>query len=1200
MSIQSLTTFDVEEYLRSELRNVSLIGMLEVSEEDWLHLGRLQRAIGRTTGFSPEAVPSTLFVATMVFTARHAGEEHRRFWQPYAKEAWGYAYQENTPPNFEAACRQRFIHACDELSEKLWLEFPKRTPGDVVLPVYFHAVLPSYVQPDFGEFCLERWQEIVRVPAEQLIGEVRADPRLQREKAPLRRLFESDVTRRVATDLLFDLATLIELYEAGDIDETAVRFDGVLPTDNPVVSSIFKGLLKNQSFRNEIHTVAGKSQQRSPHLIWNLDEHEMQVRVYDLRLTCIEKPASAVLLGTDETLAAASDKQDIRPWKGDGDSWWIEEIRFAVPDTTSQIVVLTDRESVVYRAEAPSVPSGPLHVFRETQQGLYGVHVDHTKPFSSGNWLVCIRDDVELRASDSREPTSLLESFPTPSQLNSIGHYSAGRIELSFPAKLVERDSDEVLLTLEARTLQVHQPALGGESQLAGTSPQVPPVFLSTRVVLYAPGIPKQLIGRFKLWLTSGAGRRFLSVRDLNEAGDIEVLEANDTLCIDLSRYLDTSPQRYSVELREGLRSIWSAPLEFAVIPGAAIDLPGASDVVFTPANPPSCGIRGINEDQILLPKGAAVESTGEECRIAWQAVDEPFEFAVQTHDDPIVVRWDLKTANAVLKGPVYEDAIDARELGQYYIEMNGPPNSGMFVKVDSGQERFQNLGASGTYCERFPFSPFADIVREAPSSRIVLECGFEGHRWPLATIQRRTEIDVESVSFDPGRGLVLTTNRETPWRGEFAYEVVHVRSGKPVHVGTANRVDRETVLRAAFTEGVYYLQLASRDRYASIQPRGSVFCVGVPNGVLPSSDEIKQFLRARSTQLVPPKDLPGYLEVLPRVVPFDQERFEAQELLQIATASKRALIGIPDSLLRDHWASLSSIREVADIPAWQSRHGLLPAWALTAHPLRFELGDDGHAFVVVDLISGNEKASRGTGKVRDSVKAKIEVDALIEWDPSLKHPGEVVIKAGSLPSGSSLQRCRAKLFESSAAPDYPSQPIGVVDREFAVRIADGDEIDTQLLSNRPSQLSTADGYRWAIANTIWGSKQDKRTYQAIKSRVSSQKLRKLYEKLEADIHRIGPAYGPAYGPLVRILTDLRNRDVPRRRILALEEHVLIIAALVRGLAYARQATVDLLDEAGTNLDVLAEELDFLDEHAPELLEWAFVWCELFFIHARS
>ena len=63
--------------------------------------------------------------------------------------------------SFQARCRTYFGDAIAFLTDDYDLDFPQRSSGDLVRPIYRHAIIPAYLEPTFVEWLKSHWQEVL-------------------------------------------------------------------------------------------------------------------------------------------------------------------------------------------------------------------------------------------------------------------------------------------------------------------------------------------------------------------------------------------------------------------------------------------------------------------------------------------------------------------------------------------------------------------------------------------------------------------------------------------------------------------------------------------------------------------------------------------------------------------------------------------------------------------------------------------------------------------------------------------------------------------------------------------------------------------------------------------------------------------------------------------------------------------------------
>ncbi len=206
---------ELELQLRQQWEQVDLIGKIPITEPEFQRMCSIiqKEALAenyqtKEIGGHPLSVPPALFLTTMVFTARYTQTEARNFWEPYQQLVWGCEHTQA----FQVRCRKRFKQAVVFAQAKFDFYFPMQSDGDLVSPIYRHAIIPAYLQSDFAQWLRSKWKQILQLEEEYLAPTLQREENLQELPTVLCHFIQSSETADTATELIKNMATAISLY----------------------------------------------------------------------------------------------------------------------------------------------------------------------------------------------------------------------------------------------------------------------------------------------------------------------------------------------------------------------------------------------------------------------------------------------------------------------------------------------------------------------------------------------------------------------------------------------------------------------------------------------------------------------------------------------------------------------------------------------------------------------------------------------------------------------------------------------------------------------------------------------------------------------------------------------------------------------------------------------------------------------------
>lgn len=310
----------VDALLMAAFDEIALIGELPITETTFHQITSLVRSnfmIGDTP--KVKKVHPALFITTMVFSTRYSDINTRSFWEPYAQLVWEL---DEASQYMQLQSRDHFRHCRIFLSEKFeHLSFPIQNDGDVARPVFFHVLIPYYLQDDFANWLLQHFQIIVDTDSSLLPQLLKNENSLRYVPPRLQRFILGEDTADAAAALIMQMAEAVALHQDGETVNDILQM-----MTNPIEQAIWHTIadrLVSEADQREINRVV------KPRLewVWSLDDDAMR-----LRLTNIVSTSSPNLCVWAEADASADEfvssevAEPVIPWEQPDGTYYLDEV----------------------------------------------------------------------------------------------------------------------------------------------------------------------------------------------------------------------------------------------------------------------------------------------------------------------------------------------------------------------------------------------------------------------------------------------------------------------------------------------------------------------------------------------------------------------------------------------------------------------------------------------------------------------------------------------------------------------------------------------------------------------------------------------------------------------------------------------------------------------------------------------------------
>ncbi|MBK9746622.1 MAG: hypothetical protein IPO91_07535 [Chloroflexi bacterium] len=648
----SLSISEIEQLLRLAFRRVELIGELPVSREAFEQLSAILRGRfapnGRRLSLREANCPA-LFSTTMVFCARYSDEDARSFWRPFAQKVW---HLKGTDQSFQVMCANFFFKSRLYLEERYNLIFPVINRGDVVRPLYRHAILPFYLQSDFAAWLIRNLRLMQDVALEHLPSQL-AETKLDYESKSLKQFIRAEETRETAYHLIRQMKRAIDLF-VQEGDSEAVRSELSSPIERELWDQIAHVLTQTVERR-----ASTRQAQTRLEWVWSLEDDEMFLRLLNLRVTDEAGKPDVCQWVKQQGMPVHGDgvTEYLRPWEND-DGWLVDEVLIPAPSSTGWIYVLSEEGDMLYENPVPPLPTKPYMLFRLTQQRQYGIPVDDAE-IAEGDWLLSTAAGIAIHTDhgqvltprEIREPTSMLRE--------TAAHRNAEVYELHPPTRLLKDGS--VIAEWGKKQTTVGQPSIEGDSPLADISVSVPPVFMSRDIYLRIPQFNERA-NRITLSLKGGAVNLVLRMDRLLETGRAEV--SADEIVVHLGELIPDANATYLVNLRRDLQSILPSPLQFTLLTGIEVAPPNP-DIIYSPTCLPSVRIQGLEAEHVELPQGSTLQTVDQALFVEWHELkDNLCKLRLRFSHTIIPLAWSINRVNAWIEGVDGDSVYEGQLIG--------------------------------------------------------------------------------------------------------------------------------------------------------------------------------------------------------------------------------------------------------------------------------------------------------------------------------------------------------------------------------------------------------------------------------------------------------------------------------------------------------------------------------------------------------
>jgi hypothetical protein len=1231
----TLNRDEAEEWLRQELLYVDLVGQLSLERDDFHSLCELiQKKFVFGSTLLIRNVPHAIFVTSMVFTARYSDENVRKFWEPYGKLVW----------NLDEISQVRYKEFQDKFSKSVYfleneygLVFPRRSSGDVVRPIYRHAIIPFYLQDYFADWIKGRWRDILEIPSENLISQLRLDNSYRYLPPTLKTFIDGKNTEDTAKELLTTLATAASLYVQG---EPLDNIDLLLAT-SPIHKSLWNELLK--TFQEQNLEVETKQIQPVYEWVWVLEEHEMQLRVRNMAIQSTEQPDRFVWTERGESPADAAIESRVLPWYKNNE-WLIDSSCIGLGPLDGQVVLLGEYGNILEAFPVPRLPEGqPIMAFRIAHQNVYGIPIDlSSNLISDGHWLISMTENVKILDANGREllPT---ERLPVPSPLDHYGHKVAGIYNFKLP--LTIKRNDLLIASIEKREQVGGQPYIvGSQTNTFKDLPDaVSPIFSDLDIWLVIPDAPKYIVNRGTLQLKNASSTELYRLKELVSRGFISF--EDEALRIFIGSLLSDHLATYTVQIIIGLRPIFASPLEFSYLPNIEVVRPDPK-IVYSPQRLPRIEIKGTSSESIKVRPGTTVTPDGDRIEVVWSDLRDDPKLNVVEGEERVSLEWKLQRVDAWISPEKDVYILDNFKNCEFQVFSTATSITSFRVLVDNNYPgRKVYLGKKGKYSALIKNDPIFDLVREKPAEELKLLIEMGSSSWELAEIHKKISLDGAEIKNRRTHDNIFfrfSCNLEQQWDGATKFTCSPLLDpSKEIILDESTYLGSEHLFKVHLPNGFYQLQISYEGKNLLNPPL-------IVSNVDKCDKKLEEYIGElqiylidkKLKKLLPPNLEEQYVAFLLAI--YTDSLFENHPdfLCRLLTCNIQSLLQIKQTKLSEESPTVSALLKTITDHISEREDGLLPPWVVTDRPIYMQLllPLKPLSIKIFPQYAENRAASgigytylrvRGDSFGADPVFAKWDIrasddryDVLLglpdnvnkrtypKLNPELdiwplrqcSHCGEIFVtylikehEHGNIkPQLVDMTYdfdLIARLSVSNIHEElwYFEEPSHSVNRNAAIQIAEGNSSAQIFVPDNPISM---ENYLYSIGKTLERNSNDDAFY--INEWLGVQSWQESFDCVESMLaeNKVKiPAFNAAYRLIECLKPDHGNKW------LNIDKQFLVLALLLRGQAHQQGQTLKLVNEIHLSIQDLIEMVEFAYEISPELLGWGLAWAEIFYIH---
>lgn len=759
------------------LQRFQFIGDLPLSRRAYEGLADYERKYSLIRGdIHPRYSSPAIFAICMVFCARYAETEAREFWRPYAQQVW-----KSEPSQYlMSVCRKLFVYSRGYLSKYSGLSFDYIRTGDVVRPIYQHAIIPSYLQEHFVDWLVDHFESFLPFSVGQLPRILQDEKSLDYVPLRLKAFISSEDTSQTAAQLIVRMSSAIQLFSEFGQTEAV----------ESVINSVFEKSLWNLIYRRLIQDASKISilRKTTPKLDWrwDLDREEVFLHLSNIRSDKSTKPDSVVWREKDSEKIKENDCLiRLSPWQMASGAWELDpvEIRGEGPQDGDVLVLSANYDidqpkdsqtsEVIFEREAPQLQK-PLEFFRIDRQGKIGIWKDRID--ANGTWIFLSVDEVSV--TDDSGDQILAESISLPYQLRALGFTQAQKINIQLPVTIQWQDNS--MAFEQANVRQELNPILRGNEKIPNMSAGIPKIFRSPNID-FEFSVDLGLLNLRRTWLLLRRNGEYSQSIQLADLVSKEKLIVEGNFCvIDLSDFLDL-PGAYSINLFYDMKALLDEAVHFAWLPEEIKITGPSSDVCYSPVNPLRVTIEGMPEEQVIPYQDEKFKKMTKEnvVQIEWRKLKEPkCRFDMSWEGYPIHFCWDVDRVAAWIDGGGDKNQVIESQEQDVVVQVRGKPKESYSWAIDGiGERRHTKLEARrGELEAKLIEHELRDMLQESTLAKSTVTITIRNQNWSLFDYRKEPQTEITNVDYKKSK-LNISFNHGRKLHGAYSIQVRDINS---------------------------------------------------------------------------------------------------------------------------------------------------------------------------------------------------------------------------------------------------------------------------------------------------------------------------------------------------------------------------------------------------------------------------------------
>jgi hypothetical protein len=1216
----------LENFLFHAIQRYEFVGELPISNQSFTRLAEYIRYNARKKGKPDQtSIPPVLFLVSMVFCARYSETDARKFWEPYAHLVWGL---DEASLSFQQKCRHHFVNCRKDLHDVLSFNFNYQSEGDVVRPIYQHAIIPSYLQDHFADWLVNHFQFLLQFPAEKLPFILKGEKSLNYVPGRLSGFIRSGETEEAAAHLIIQMANAVNLFHE---TEQVEAVESVISSsiERSLWRAIYQKLIVEQSQLMQIRKIAPRLE-----WVWNLHDDDVYLNISNVRSDQSEKPDSMIWAEKDATYLKGEEIfLKVYPWKLNSGDWELDSMDLPGDGPAEGSILVLSEEfdldkskdaqsgHIVFEKEVPLLQDSIMffRINSRTNKARKRSQLD-----AEGEWILVAKQPIQLTNNSGGPISQRLLNIPY--RLRESGYNVAARCDIQFPVT-IQTTEDTILIERPFENIQLI-PYLDGNSKITGLSAGIPPVFLSSEILLQF-SIDFGLHPLHRTWLSIQRGGEFVQSILLADIKKQSHLNLEENRCTIHFGELLPKPGAYSINLLHNLKTLLDEPVQFAWLPEEVKIFGPDPNACYSPINPLEVVIQGVSAEQIISyqeEKNKVREEDGE-VKVEWKVLKDPLcRFAINWDDTLIRFAWDIQRVSAWVEGGGDKNQVLEGQESEVGIQVRGYPHETYsWIIEDTSLQRRTQLNARGELCSSLFEIELRDMLQECMQARSTVLIDIHGYTWKLFTYLRKIAIKITSVCYQNNE-LKITLTQAQKLRGSYCVQVRSIE--RPTQV--ENLADLETlndqlIFPVELVPGTYRVEILLHDEPVQFS---------------------LDFQVAGEQEIVEEEALP---------IEIAEDHGSPAHLFRLLTAGKQ------DFLLRsyDHLPITAAIEQlqiihseeewVTDEKLEESLKRLLPSWAVLMYPLRFTTKDHRKVLhVFPEQVAYGGRAGKGYVELKieqermricafwrpvpdteyselwmsvpqkPEIKRYCECDQLDTWPvyqcvdcgtivasrdgsylklpPSIvqmhrhgedRKPGEQFIDTvykSHIPVSIAQYTERNLSHQAYWAKD-------VVYQGYLQLLMDGKAHPNASDLDQPINLYSTADYGCAI-NELYKNLQDSTRLPFIEMLLEQSDSLNLLDYYFTE----GNSRVPAFNAMGRLAQYLSESD----QVQNIPANILALSMTLRLKNNLPKEYKDLLAYAGLAESELQQVVYAAAQACPKLLEWTIAWAELFYVHAIS